>query len=142
MKLDFEQLKFVADSFHARFVEAGDTFEQLDKGSMVYSINFDPQDGACRVHVQWPYFRNLVATASDHPATYDVVQSDAGDETWIYWTCHVIGVKVYACMDKSTVLDELKSLELPKDYEICEDDDIETLLKLWMNMSGWNMPCP
>lgn len=141
MKLDFNQLKRMGDKFRHDFLEDGDTSEQLDKGSMVYSISFDPQIGACRVHVQWPYFRNLVANESDYPATYSVNQSTSNGETWIHWICHVIGVEVCACMYKSMVLDELKSLELPADYKICEDDDIETLLKLWMNMSGWNMRC-
>lgn len=139
MKLDFEQLKSMSDSFHKQYIADGDTSEQLDKGSMVYSINFDPVVGACSVHVQWPYFRNLVANESDHLATYSVVQQNSREEPWIHWTCSVLGVKITACMDKNMVLDELKTLEFPAGCVICEEDDIESLLTIWQNMTGWNL---
>lgn len=139
MKLDFEQLRRMSDKFHKDYTNDGDSSEQLDNGHMVYSINFDPGCGGVRAHVQWPYFRNLVANESDHPATYSVLRDDDTREPWIHWSCSVLTVEINACMYKATILDELKSMELPEDYEICEEDDIENLLILWMNLTGWNM---
>lgn len=142
MKLDFEQLKHLSDAFHAQFTADGDTSQQLGKGSMVYSIDFDPGVGRASAHVQWPYFRNLVANEADHPATYSVVRQTSKTKPWIHWSCTVQGIEIRACMCRDDILKELKSLELPAEYEICKDYDIEALLVLWMNMTGWNMPCP
>ena len=141
MELDFDQLRRLKESFHDQFRQGGAVSEQLNEGSMVYSIEFYPDEGAARVHVQWPYFRDLVANDSDYPATYTVLRDDATKEPWIHWTCSVLTVEINACMYKSTILDELKSVELPEDCELDETDDIEDLLILWMNLTGWNMPC-
>lgn len=142
MKLDFDQLKRLNDSFHAQYTADGEFFQQMDKGRMVYSINFRPREGQANVHVQWPYFRNLVANEADHPATYSVVQQDSEAEPWIHWTCDVQGIEISACMFKSDVLKEFSALGLPEGCDLCEEDHIEALLVLWMNMTGWNMLCP
>lgn len=142
MKIDFEYLNRVANALHKASVEDGDVSQQLDKGSMVYSINLDPAIGQCSVHVQWPYFRNLVANEGDHPASYTRVQQSSADEPWIHWQCDVTGVQIRACMCKSDILRELESLEDGPLNDPFEDEDIEDLLALWMNATGWNMPCP
>lgn len=142
MKLDFEQLRRLNDSFHAQFTADGDLSQQMDKGRMVYSINFNPGEGRASVHVQWPYFRNLVANEAGHPATYSVIQQTPKEKPWIHWSCDVQGVEISTCMFKSDVLKEFSALELPESCTLCEEDHIESLLVLWMNMTGWNMPCP
>lgn len=138
MKLDFDQLKRLKDSFHAQFTADGALYQQIDKGSMVYSINFTPGEGQAKVHMQWPYFRNLVANEAEHPATYSVVQQTPEEEPWIHWSCDVQGVEISACMFKADVLKEFSALELPEGCILCEEDHIESLLVLWMNMTGWN----
>lgn len=134
MKLDFEQLRRLKESFHEQFQQDGEVSEQLNKGSMVYSLLLDPQDNSCSVHVQWPYFRNLVANEADCPATYSVNRSVVDGESWVHWTCKVLGITINACMYKSDVLYELKQLKMP-----AEESDIESLLVMWQNASGWNM---
>ena len=137
MKLDFEQLGRLKESFHELYCQDGDICEQLDKGSMVFSIDFDPQCGACRVHMQWPYFRNLVANEADCPATYRVCTTVVDDASWIHWTCRVLGVEITACMSKQDVLRELEMLGVAE----AEDSsaDIESLLALWQATSGKRM---
>ena len=142
MKIDFEYIKKVSDKLHEAFVEDGDLSTQFDKGSMVHSINFDPQTGHASAHVQWPYFRNLVANEGDYPATYTRVQQSSKDEPWLYWNCDVLGVKIVTCMDKSDIVKELEALELPEDCEVDFSDDIEHLFTLWQNCTGWNLCCP
>lgn len=137
MKLDFNQLERLKDSFHQQFAEGGDFSSQMDDGSMVYSIHFDPHEGSCKVHVQWPYFRNLVANASDLLATYTRVQQTDADKPWLHWTCDVLGVEISTCMDNSIIVKELEALELP--YEVDFSDDIENLFAMWQNHTGWNM---
>lgn len=139
MKLDFEQLRKLSCKLHQDWTEDGDICEQLDKGDMVYSISFEPSTGACRAHVQWPYFRNLVANEADHPATY-TTQYD-----WLHLSCTSHGVEIVTCLEKAEIVNMLKELvaEHPEgDYEVCEDDDIINLFTIWQNMTGWDLNWP
>ena len=137
MKLDFEQLRKLSCKIHHDWSEDGDLREQVDKGVMVHSISFEPSTGACRVHVQWPLFRDLVANEGDCPATYSRVQLSPLEEPWLHWTCSVLGVEIVACMRKADVIKELTACG---DQLNLEAMDIEQLLTMWMHYSGWNSP--
>lgn len=138
MKLDFDQLRRLKDSFHEQFYRSGSTAEQLNEGSMVYSIGFDPSEGTAQVHVQWPYFRNLVANESDYPATYRKIENE-GQQAWLHWECSVLGVQVVACMERYQIVEELISVQPHlRDYPNLEQLDIERLLKVFMDVTGWN----
>lgn len=138
MKLDFDQLRRLKDSFHEQFYRSGSTAEQLNEGSMVYSIGFDPSTGTAQVHVQWPYFRNLVANESDYPATYRKVESE-GQQAWLHWECSVLGVQVVTCMERDQIIKEITNVYPHlKDHPSLEELNIEKLLKVFMDATGWN----
>ena len=128
MKLDLDNLRLMSLKLHDAFQEDGELTEQLVKGRCVYSIIIDPSNAEVSAHVQWPYFRELAASA-----TYDKVVHDSAP--WLYWKAEVQGVKLTACMWKHTVVDELKALGFT---EISEDADIEDLLDVFQDLSGWN----
>ena len=132
MKLDFNQLKRLKDSFHQQFVEGGNLSKQLDDGTMVFSIKFDPHEGSCDVHVKWPYFRNLVANEADCAASFKEISTSP---SWIYWTCKVQGITITACMSREDLLHELRTI----DAEFSDDDETLVLLALWQELSGWNL---
>lgn len=139
MKLDFEQLRKLSRQLHQNWTEDGDICEQLDKGAMVHSISFEPSTGICRAHVQWPYFRDLVANESDYPATYSRVQLSPQEEPWLHWTCSVLGVEIVTCMYKADVVKELAEAHLGcEDQSKLEAMDIEQLLTVWMDATEWN----
>ena len=138
MELDFDQLRRLKESFHDQFRQGGAVSEQLNEGSMVYSIGFNPNEGTAQVHVQWPYFRDLVANDSDYPATYRRVENE-DQQTWIHWECHVCGVEVVSCMDRHTIINEVTAVYPAwKDHPNLEKLDIEQLLKVFMDATGWN----
>ena len=140
MKLDFDQLKQMALKLNQDYQEDGGLCENMDKGAHVYGIQFEPQTGRAHVHLQWPYFRNQVANEADHPATY--TKELTGCEAWLHLRCTTHGVEISTCVRKRDVINELKALELPADYEICENDDILVLFILWQNMTGWDLDWP
>lgn len=145
MKLDFEYIRGITNKLHEASREAGGHSKEFDEGHVVYSISFDPGAGSCNIHVQWPYFRNLVANEADHPATYTRHDMPEYTTPWLHWSCDVLGMQIVCCMNKWDIVQELKALiaEHPEsDYEICEDDDIENLLNIWQNMTGWNLDWP
>ena len=138
MKLDFDQLRRLKDSFHEQFRQDGGVDKQLNKGTMVYSIEFNPHEGTARAHVQWPYFRNLVANESDYPATYRTIENE-DQQTWIHWECSVLGVKVVSCMERYHIIEEITNVYPAwKDHPNLEKLDIEQLLKVFMDATGWN----
>lgn len=138
MKLDFDQLRRLKDSFHEQFRQDGDVGHQLNEGSMVYSIEFDPSKDKARVHVQWPYFRNLVANESDYPATYRKVENE-GQQAWLHWECSVLGVQVITCMKRYQIIEEITNVYPAwKDHPNLEKLDIKQLLKVFMDATGWN----
>lgn len=139
MKLDLDKLRVLGGTMKEAYQSDGDIYTQLDKGYHVYRISFEPSTGRVEAHIQWPYFRNLVANEADHPATYHE------HEGWLHLTCASHGVEISACLMKSEVVDMLKELvaEHPEgDYELCEDDDIINLFTIWQNMTGWNLDWP
>lgn len=127
MKLDLNNLRTIADKLHEAYLEDGECTEQLMKGRMVYSISIDPSSGEVSAHVQWPYFKELTTSA-----TYSIVRDRA---EWLHWEAEVQGVKLTACMWKPTIVEELKALGFT---EISEDADIEDLLDVFQDLSGWN----
>lgn len=138
MRLDFDQLKRLKDSFHEQFRQDGEVGKQLNKGTMVYSINFNPSEGTAQVHVQWPYFRNLVANESDYPATYRKIESE-DQQAWIHWECSVLGVKVVACMERDQIIEEItNAYPAWKEHANLEKMDIELLMEVFMGVTGWN----
>ena len=138
MKLDFDQLRDLGDKMHHDFLEQGDPYEQLDQGEMVYSIEFTPSNGRARVHVQWPYFRNLVANESDYPATYKKVDHTGG-ELWLSWTCHVCSVEVVTCMDRQDIINDVVAVYPAwRGHPNLQEIDIEELVNVYMNATGWN----
>ena len=139
MKLNLDALKALGTSLQKTYQVDGDLPDQLDKGSHVYRISFEPSTGRVEAHIQWPYFRNLVANEADHPATYTV------HEGWMHLSCTSHGVEITTCLEKAAVVSMLKELvaEYPEsDYEICEDDDIINLFTIWQNMTGWDLDWP
>lgn len=139
MKLDLDALKQMGQKMQKAYQVDGDLLDQLDRGLHVYSISFDPCAGRVEAHIQWPYFRNLVANEADHPTTYHEY------EGWLHLNCTSHGVRLNACLQKFEVINMLKELvaEHPEsDYEICEDDDIINLFTIWQNMTGWDLDWP
>ena len=139
MKLDLDALKQIGLGMQKAYQVDGDLSNQLDKGLHVYSIQFEPSTGRVEAHVQWPYFRNLVANEADHPATYHE------HDSWLHLSCTSHGVEITTCLDKTEVVNMLRELvaEHPEgDYEICEDDDIINLFTIWQNMTGWDLDWP
>lgn len=139
MKLDLDQLKRMGDTMQVTYQADGDVCAQLDKGSHVYRISFEPSTSRVEAHVQWPYFRNLVANEADHPATYTT------HDDWLHLSCSSHGVEIVTCLPKYEVVNMLKELvsEHPEsDYEVCEDDDIINLFTIWQNMTGWDLDWP
>lgn len=142
MKLDLDALRQLGQGIQRECQADGDLCEQLDKGQYVYSIHFEPSTGRVSTHIQWPYFRNLVASEADHPATITKVEDS---QTWLHCSCTSHGVEISACLAKHEVVNMLKELvaEHPEsDYEICEDDDIMDLFVIWQNMTGWDLDWP
>lgn len=142
MKLDLDKLKYMGEQLQSDYQLDGGLYEQLDKGQQVYSIQFEPSTGRVSAHIQWPYFRNLVANEADHPATITKVENR---QPWLHCSCTSHGVEISACLDKCEMVDMLKELiaEHPeRDYEVCEDDDIMTLFIIWQNMTGWDLDWP
>ena len=138
MKLDFEQLRRLKESFHEQFRQDGEISEQLDKGSMVYSIEFNPSEGTASVHVRWPYFRNLVANESDYPATYRKIENE-GQQAWLHWECSVQGVRVVTCMERNQVVEEITNVYPAwKGHPNLDILNIEELLRMFMDATGWN----
>ena len=136
MKLNLDKLRVLGGTMQEAYQADGDLCTQLDKGSHVYRISFEPISGRVEAHVQWPYFRNLVANEADCPATYHE------HDGWLHLSCMSHGVEITTCLQKTEVVDMLKELvaEHPEsDYEICEDDDIINLFVIWQNMTGWNL---
>ena len=128
MKLDLNNLRTIADKLHDAFLEDGEGIEQLLKGRYVYSITIDPSKGEVSAHVQWPYFKELTTSA-----TYDRIVQD--NIPWLHWEAKVQGVRLVICMYKHMLVDELKALGFT---EISEDADIEDLLDVFQDLSGWN----
>lgn len=139
MKLNLAHIKRMGEALQKDYLTAGDICTQLDKGEHVYRISFEPDTGRVEAHVQWPYFRNLVANEADHPAAYHE------HEDWMLLSCTSHGVKIATVLQKSEVIAMLKELvaEHPEsDYEICEDDSIINLFTIWQNMTGWDLDWP
>ena len=135
MKLDLDALKQIGQGMQKAYQVDSDPCEQLDKGSHVYRISFEPSTGRVEAHVQWPYFRNLVANEADHPATYTV------HDGWLHLDCTTHGVEITTCLPKSEVINMLKE-HLGSDYEVYEvheDEDVLALFKLWQNLTGWDL---
>ena len=115
MKLDFDQLKQMALKFNQDYREDGDLCENMDKGTHVHSISFDPREARARVHLQWPYFRNQVANEADHPVSYYKL-----DDKTLHLSCDSHGVEISTILNRSEVVNMLKELvaEHPEgDYE-------------------------
>lgn len=139
MRLDLDALKITSQDMRRMFLDDGDFSDQLNKGSYVYRISFEPSTGRVEAHIQWPYFRNLVVSEADHPATYHEYDG------WLHLSCTSHGVEITTCLEKAAVVNMLKELvaEHPEsDYEICEDDDIVNLFTIWQNMTGWDLDWP
>lgn len=137
MKLDFEQLKQMALEFNKDYLEDGDLCANMDKGAHVYTISFDPQEARARVHMQWPYFRNQVATEAAHSTSYSKLDAET-----LHLMCDSHGVEISTILNKFEVMTMLMELvvEQPNDdYEVFEDDDILALFIMWQNLSGWNL---
>ena len=120
----------------------GELSNQLNKGLHVYSIQFEPSNGRVSAHIQWLYFRNLVANEADHPATITKVEVGT---PWLHGTCTSHGVEIHTCLNKYEVVDMLKELvaeHTEDNYEVCEDDDIMALFTIWQNMTGWDLDWP
>lgn len=137
MKLDFEQLNRMKENLHKLFLEDGNTSQQLGKGSMVYSVSFDPGCNTARVHVQWPYFCNLVANEADRPATYSVIKQPSDETVWMHWTCFVQGIEISACMNRSDIIQTMQESQV--NFHWTDEDNVEDLFKLWQHFTGWNM---
>ena len=138
MELDLDQLKRMGDTMQVSYQADGDVCAQLDKGSHVYRISFEPSTGRVEAHVQWPYFRNLVANEADHPATYTV------HDDWLHLDCTTHGVEITTCLPKSEVINMLKE-HLGSNYEayeVHEDEDVLALFIIWQNMTGWDLDWP
>ena len=136
MKLDLDQLKRMGDTMQIAYQADGDLCIQLDKGSHVYRISFEPSTGRVEAHMQWPYFRNLVANEADHPATLHKY------EGWLHLSCTSHGVEICTCLQKAEVVSMLKEFvaEHPEStYEVCEHDDIVAMFIIWQNMTGWDL---
>lgn len=139
MKLDLDALKRTSQEMQKEYQDSGDICTHLDKGYHVYRISFEPSTGRVEAHVQWPYFRNLVANEADHPATYHE------HDSWLHLSCTSHGVGITTCLEKAEIVKMLKELvaEHPEsDYETCEDDDIINLFTIWQNMTGWDLDWP
>ena len=142
MKIDFDYIRKVSDNFKQVCVEDPNAY---DNGRFVFSVQFEPETGLTNVHVQWPYFRNLVANSADAPAVCTKVYTGENMHPWMYWTASVLGCGIVTCVNKFDIIKDLRDLvaEHPEsDYEICEDDDIENLFSIWQNMTGWNLGWP
>ena len=136
MKLSLKHIKYMGEQLQSDYQAAGDICAQLNKGEHVYRISFEPSTGRVEAHVQWPYFRNLVANEADHPATYHEYDG------WMHLSCTSHGVEITTCLEKAEVVKMLKELvaEHPEsDYEVCEDDDIVAMFITWQNMTGWDL---
>lgn len=138
MKLDLDTLKQIGQGMQKAYQVDGDTSSQLDKGLHVYRISIEPSTGRVEAHVQWPYFRNLVANEADHPATYTI------HDGWLHLDCTTHGVKITTCLPKSEVINMLKE-HLGSNYEayeVHEDEDVLALFKLWQKLTGWDLDWP
>lgn len=139
MELKLDALKRAGQEMQKEYQSDGAVYTQLDKGYHVYRISFEPSTGKVAAHIQWPYFRNLVANEADHPATYHEYDG------WLHLSYTSHGVEISTCLMKSEVVNMLKELvaEHPEgDYEVCEDDDTINLFKIWQNMTGWDLDWP
>lgn len=132
MKLDLDQLRQMALKFNQDYLEDGDLWENMCKGAQVYTISFEPQKARASVHLQWSYFRNLVANEADHPATYRKYDG------WLYLSCTSHGVEISACLDKTDVVNMLKELGAA----FRRDADIISLFTIWQNITGWDLDWP
>lgn len=131
MKLNFDYLHRVADQLHEAYMEDGGEQAYVE-GRHVFSIGICPEAAEVEVHVAWPMFKQLVANEGDEPAkSYRI----SGQSRALYWTCKVQGVMLRAVLYHYVIVEELKALELPVDTA----DDIENLLILWQNATGWNL---
>lgn len=142
MKLNLDALKALGTSLQKAYQVDGDLLDQLDQGLHVYRISFEPSTGRAEAHVQWPYFRNLVANEADHPADVHKVTTE---HDWLHCSCTCHGVELSTCLEKTEIVNMLKELvaEHPEsDYEICEDDDILNLFTIWQNMTRWDLDWP
>lgn len=138
MKLNFDYIRRVADQLHQAYLEDGGE-QAYSEGRHVFNLQFDPETKSVESHVQWPMFKQLVANEADEPAKYTMVP---GMRNALHFRCKVQGVKLVSILYRYVLIEELKALELPEDCEICESDDIENLLVLWQNMTGWNLGWP
>ena len=141
MKLDLDKLRVLGGTMKEAYQTDGDFCTQLDKGSHVYRISFEPSTGSVEAHIQWPMFRNLVANEADHPAVISKHSVD-GDQSFLHCSCSSHGVEISTCLHKHEVVNMLKNLvaEHPEsDYKVCENDDILILFIVWQNMTGWDL---
>lgn len=135
MKLDFDYIQRIADQLHRAYLEDGGEKAYLE-GRHVFNLQFEPETKSVEVHVLWPMFKQLVANEAEEPAKYSTVPEIRNA---LHFSCKVQGVKLVAILYRYILVEELKALELPEDCELCESDDIENLLALWQNMTGWNL---
>lgn len=135
MKLNFDYINTVSKRLHAMSQQEPDAYY---KGNHVYEIRFTPSTGKAEIFMQWPMFRNLIANEADGPVEVDCLNRGTKHAS-LHIIGKVQGVEVRTCVDKQEVIDDLRALELPADYEIDESADIVDLFIIWQNMTGWNL---
>ena len=76
MNINFKYLKDVATTLHAMHREDKNAYWE---GRHVFSVEFEPEHGTVKVHVQWPTFRNLQQRFPNSPVEH--MSHDAGEQT-------------------------------------------------------------
>ena len=137
MKIDFGQISNLAQKFQKDYREdpKGQTTLSTDSRH-VYSIQFEPDCGASRVHVVWPYFRDLVANEASGPVKSSLVGTDTKT---LYLKCMIQHTTCVAVLTMYDLQKEFELLDLPDECNSIDfDGDIRNLLNLWQNLTGWN----
>lgn len=104
MNINFKYLKDVATTLHAMHREDKKAYWE---GRHVYSVEFEPEHGTVKVHVQWPTFRNLQKRFPNSPVEH-VSHDTMSLGAWINLTAEFDGIKFHAVLDRKDLLKEFK----------------------------------
>ena len=138
MKIDFQQINNLAQKFYEDHRE---DINHLDD-RYVYTIEFAPGTGKSRIHMQWPYFRDLVANEASSSVRHSVIRANPNEPT-LHFECKIQHTLCVAVMLMQNLRAEFELLGLlDEDHPINFNADIEDLFSLWQHLTGWGLDWP
>lgn len=113
MNINFKYLKDVATTLHTMHLEDEAAY---DEGRHVFSVEFEPEHGTVKVHVQYPMFDEL---RRRHPGSHILATCKDGADPYVHLSASFDGIDFVAVMRKSDVIRSLSDRDVYVQKDAC-----------------------